>query len=67
MDRVNPIYIPRNQRVEPALTAATEGDLGPVHAPLEAITRPFEERPGLEAYAEPMAPDSAPYRTFCGT
>jgi len=29
MDRVNPIYIPRNQRVEPALTAATEGDLGP--------------------------------------
>ena len=30
MDRVNPVYIPRNHRVEEALTAATAGDLGPV-------------------------------------
>ncbi|HEX5812382.1 MAG TPA: YdiU family protein, partial [Pseudonocardia sp.] len=29
MDRVNPVYIPRNHRVEEALTAATKGDLGP--------------------------------------
>ena len=67
MDRVNPIYIPRNHKVEHALTAASEGNLEPVHELLEAICRPFEERPGLEAYAEPAPPDSAPYRTFCGT
>ena len=50
MDRVNPIYIPRNQLVEPALAAATEGDLGPFDALLEVVTRPFEERPGREPY-----------------
>ena len=30
MDRVNPIYIPRNHLVEEALTAATAGDLDPL-------------------------------------
>lgn len=67
MDRVNPIYIPRNQRVEEALAAATEGRLEPLHALLDAITRPFEERTGLEKYAEPAPPGGLPYRTFCGT
>ncbi len=67
MDRVNPIYIPRNHIVEAALSAATGGDLAPLHDLLEAITRPYEERAGLEAYAKPAPADAAPYRTFCGT
>ena len=29
MDRVNPVYIPRNHLVEEALAAATAGDLEP--------------------------------------
>ena len=34
---------------------------------LDAVTHPFDERPGLERYARP-APDAADgYRTFCGT
>ena len=67
MDRVNPVYIPRNHLVEEALAAATAGDLDPFHALLEAVARPFEERPGLEAYAEPAPPDFGAYQTFCGT
>ena len=67
MDRVNPIYIPRNHAVEDALMAATAGDLAPIHALLAAITRPYDERAGLEAYAMPAPADAAPYRTFCGT
>ncbi len=67
MDRVNPLYIPRNHQVEYALTAATDGDLKPLHALLDVITRPFDERPELEAYTQPAPADSAPYRTFCGT
>lgn len=67
MDRVNPVYIPRNHRVEEALSAATEGDLGPFNKLIDVLVRPFDERPGLEEYAAP-APDSfGPYRTFCGT
>jgi uncharacterized protein YdiU (UPF0061 family) len=67
MDRVNPVYIPRNHLVEDALTAATDDDLDPVHRLLEAISRPYEARPGLEAYAAPAPDDFGGYRTFCGT
>ncbi|HYF44654.1 MAG TPA: protein adenylyltransferase SelO family protein, partial [Acidimicrobiales bacterium] len=67
LDRVNPVYVPRNHLVEEALAAATDGDLGPVERLLDAVTRPFDERPGLERYAEPAPSDFGPYRTFCGT
>jgi uncharacterized protein YdiU (UPF0061 family) len=67
MDRVNPLYIPRNHLVEAALSAATAGDLAPFTELVGVVRQPFDERPGLERYAMP-APDSAgPYVTFCGT
>jgi serine/tyrosine/threonine adenylyltransferase len=69
MDRVNPAVIPRNHKVEEALAAAVErDDLGPFEALLAAITAPFEEVPGREAFALPP-PDGfgETYRTFCGT
>jgi serine/tyrosine/threonine adenylyltransferase len=47
MDRVNPVYIPRNHLVEEALTAATGGDLAPLHRLLDVLAAPFEARPGL--------------------
>jgi len=67
MDRVNPRYIPRNHKVEEALAAATAGDPGPYRRLLDVLARPFDERPGLEGYADPAPPSDAPYRTFCGT
>ncbi|WP_104150935.1 protein adenylyltransferase SelO [Mycobacterium intracellulare] len=47
MDRANPLYIPRNHLVEDALTAATDGDLGPLEGLLAAVTEPYAQRPGL--------------------
>jgi uncharacterized protein YdiU (UPF0061 family) len=67
MDRVNPVYIPRNHLVEEALGAATDGDLAPLERLLDAVSRPFDERPGLGRYAEPAPADFGAYRTFCGT
>jgi uncharacterized protein YdiU (UPF0061 family) len=67
MDRVNPVYVPRNHLVEEALAAATGGDLGPLGRLLEAVTAPYDERPGLERHALPAPAGSAAYRTFCGT
>jgi len=66
MDRVNPIYLARNHLVEQALAAGTAGDLDPLTSLLEAVRAPFDERPGLERYAEP-GPVDPTYRTFCGT
>jgi uncharacterized protein YdiU (UPF0061 family) len=67
MDRVNPIYIPRNHLVEEALEAATVGDLNPLQRLLDAVTAPYDERPGLGRHAMPAPEDFGDYRTFCGT
>ena len=67
MDRVNPLYVPRNHKVEEALGAATAGDLEPFQRLLDVLTHPFDERPGLESYAAPAPSTFGPYRTFCGT
>lgn len=67
MDRVNPVYIPRNHLVEQALSAGMRGDLAPVQKLLEVLAEPYRERDGLEAYAAPAPPEFGDYRTFCGT
>ncbi len=67
MDAVNPLYIPRNHRVEEALSAATAGDLGPFERLVAACSRPYEQRPGLEDLTEPAPDGSPPHVTFCGT
>jgi uncharacterized protein YdiU (UPF0061 family) len=67
MDRVNPIYIPRNHLVERALTAATDGDLAPFERLLDILARPFDERPGLAEYAQGAPADASPHITYCGT
>jgi uncharacterized protein YdiU (UPF0061 family) len=67
MDRVNPVYIPRNHRVEEALAQAALGEMGPFRRLLGAVSRPFDERPGLEDYTGPAPAGGAPYLTYCGT
>jgi uncharacterized protein YdiU (UPF0061 family) len=68
MDRVNPVYVPRNHLVEDALAAATAGDLEPFRRHVDVLAAPFERRPGFEAYADPAPPSfGCAYRTFCGT
>jgi uncharacterized protein YdiU (UPF0061 family) len=69
MRSVNPLVIPRNHRVEEALSAAQDdGDLGPFDALLAALRRPFDDDPAVARFAEP-APlaVTARYQTFCGT
>jgi uncharacterized protein YdiU (UPF0061 family) len=69
MRRANPWIIPRNHRVEEALSAASEeADLGPFERLLAALRQPYDEQPGLARYAEPApAGFMDSYRTFCGT
>ncbi|MEL0012871.1 MAG: YdiU family protein [Alphaproteobacteria bacterium] len=68
MDRVNPIYIPRNHKVEEALAAAVDqDDISAFDALLSVLSAPFDEAAGNEAYAEPGLDTSVPYQTFCGT
>ena len=67
MDRVNPVYIPRNHHVEEALAAAT------ARRPRTVPTTARRARPAVRrttrpgALRRPAPPSSGPYRTFCGT
>jgi len=67
MDRVNPYVIPRNHKVEAALTAAEQGDLAPFEELLAAVRSPYEDGPGHAAFSEPPPPEERVFQTFCGT
>ncbi len=67
MNTVNPLYIPRNHKVEEALQAAANGDMDPFNTMLDVLARPYEEREGLEEYARPAPADAPAYVTYCGT
>jgi uncharacterized protein YdiU (UPF0061 family) len=68
MRKVNPAFIPRNHLVEAALSAAVERqDFEPFEEMLDVVSRPYEERSGLERYATPARPEEAVRATFCGT
>ncbi len=67
MDRVNPVYIPRNHRVEEALTEAVTGDLRAFHRLLDAVSAPYDQRPELADLAGPAPAGTARCVTYCGT
>ena len=67
MEGVNPVYIPRNHKVEEALAAAHAGDMAAFDVLMSVLAHPFEEKAGLAEYAKPAPRDAGRYRTFCGT
>jgi uncharacterized protein YdiU (UPF0061 family) len=68
MRAVNPVYIPRNHRIEAAIVAAQDdGDFTHFEELLEVTATPFEYRPKFARYAEPPEPDEIVRQTFCGT
>jgi len=67
MNAVNPAFIPRNHRVETAIRAAEQGDLGPFDSLMAVLAQPFDDQPGQEAYADPPLPEERVLQTFCGT
>lgn len=67
MAQSNPAIIPRNHRVEEALTAAEKGDMAPGQKLLQVLSCPYAHTREQEAYAQPPALETEPYKTFCGT
>jgi uncharacterized protein YdiU (UPF0061 family) len=64
---VNPAVIPRNHKVQEALSAANYGDFSFFERLLEALEKPFEERPEFVSYMQPPKPEERVTQTFCGT
>ncbi|MEM8709919.1 MAG: YdiU family protein [Planctomycetota bacterium] len=64
MNSVNPIYVPRNYLAQLAIDEAEKGNHAPVVELLDVLRRPYEERAGLERYAE-KRPEWARHRPGC--
>lgn len=68
MRLANPAVIARNHRVEEAIRAGEDRtDFGPFERLLDALSRPFDERPEIAAYEAAPMPEERVTRTFCGT
>ncbi|SMF48787.1 Uncharacterized conserved protein YdiU, UPF0061 family [Xaviernesmea oryzae] len=67
MRAVNPAVIPRNHRVEEALSAANYNDFSFFERLLEALENPYEERPEFADLMVPPKPEERVSMTFCGT
>ncbi|MNE55968.1 hypothetical protein D3C80_1508410 [compost metagenome] len=52
MHAVNPLYILRNYLAQRAIEAAEGGDYEEVRRLHQVLCKPFEEQPGMQAYAE---------------
>ncbi len=67
MRSVNPIFIPRNHKVEEALKDASENKLETLNQLLEVIKYPYKDNGMLKDYQQPMSNENGKYQTFCGT
>ena len=67
LDKLNPIYIPRNHQVQQTIEMAYEGDFSKFWEMLEIIKRPFDENEKYSEYEKSPLEDQKVRKTFCGT
>jgi uncharacterized protein YdiU (UPF0061 family) len=67
MRAVNPIFIPRNHRIEAAIRDAESGRFERFHELVDVLAHPYEDQPEFADYAKPPQPGEEVTQTFCGT
>ncbi|MEO2014599.1 MAG: protein adenylyltransferase SelO [Fuerstiella sp.] len=67
MRRTNPVFIPRNHRIEEAIKAGNEGDFELFHRLNQVLQNPFTEQTDFSEYEAAPAPAEVVFATFCGT
>jgi len=67
MMKHNPVFIPRNHKVEEALSAADQGDMSKFLSLCEVIKKPYNEDINFEEYTKPAPASDRVYKTYCGT
>ena len=63
----NPMVIPRNHKVEEALTLASEGDLTLFNKLIKILRNPYLVNSNDLEFMSPSSHSDKKYQTFCGT
>ena len=66
MRSVNPLVIPRNQKVEESLKVAEQNDLKKINQLLEILNNPYTKQNDIIRYQYPSLTNQK-YQTYCGT
>ena len=67
MKKVNPVIIPRNHKVEEALTAADKDNFDVVKNLLSVLKYPYDIKKNITEFQKPAEFSNTKYQTFCGT
>jgi uncharacterized protein YdiU (UPF0061 family) len=67
MAAANPVYIPRNHRIEAMIEAAVAGDMAPFERLNTVLADPYTVQDGAEDLRRPPAESEIVTATFCGT
>ena len=67
MRKVNPVFIPRNHRIEEVIAAGLQGDFEPFHRLHRILQQPFDEQPEFAEFENTPKPEEVVCATFCGT
>jgi len=68
MNAVNPVFIPRNHRVEQSIQAALQkNDFTVMDQLIGVLARPYEDQPQAADLMQPPQPEERVAQTFCGT
>jgi uncharacterized protein YdiU (UPF0061 family) len=67
MKKNNPIVIPRNHKVEEALTEANNGSLEKMNKLNNVLKNPYFNQEDIAEYQVPAPTTNENYQTFCGT
>ena len=67
LNRINPVYIPRNHQVQHAIDLAYENDFSKMLEMIEVFKNPFKEVAEYESYSHAPLENEKVRRTFCGT
>ena len=67
INKINPIYIPRNHQVQKVIDDAYKGDISSFHQLIKVTSDPFKSKKEYEDFSKSPKPDERVYQTFCGT
>lgn len=67
MNRVNPRYVLRNHLAQAAIEKSEAGDDSEIDVLMKLLARPFDEQPGMEAYAAEPPPEQRHIEVSCSS